>query len=291
MTGFARREGEAAACRWVWEIRSVNGRGLEMRCRLPQGFEGLEPALRQRIGGTLKRGNITATLNIVWTRGEAGVRINQDVLQALLDVAPQIRAQVPDCAPPTVDGLLGLRGVIEVEDTMPSGEARAELEAALLAGFDDGLAELRRVRRGEGGRLAAVLGLQLDRLAALTEDAQRLAAAQPETIHARLKEQIETLLEGVQALPPERLAQEAALLAVKADPREELDRLTAHGHAARALIEGEGAVGRQLDFLCQELNREANTLCAKSPDVDLTRIGLDLKAVIDQFREQVQNIE
>jgi len=291
MTGFARRDGETSACAWTWELRSVNGRGLELRLRLPPGFEAVEPAVRQRMSAVLKRGNVTATLTVVWTRGEAGVRINQDVLQALLALVPQIRAQLPDCAAPTVDGLLGLRGVIDVEDTAPAGEARAALEAALLAGFDEGLTQLRSVRGAEGERLATVLRAQLDRIAELTAQAGGLAAAQPEAIHTRLREQVQALLDAVPALSADRLAQEAALLAVKADLREELDRLVAHAQAARALIGGGGAVGRQLDFLCQEFNREANTLCSKSSNVELTRVGLDLKVVIDQMREQVQNIE
>lgn len=292
MTGFARSEGETLGCAWTWELRSVNGRGLELRCRLPSGFEGVEVAARQRLATAFKRGNITASLNLAAARGAASVRVNEEVLAALLAVAARLRRKCPDWTPPSVDGLLALRGVIELEEAVPTaGEARAALEAALLAGLDEAIARLRAARAAEGERLAAVLAGQLDQLAALTEEAGRLAAAQPEAILARLQEQVQALLDAVPALPAERLAQEAALLAVKADPREELDRLTAHVAAARALLAGEGAIGRQLDFLCQELNREANTLCAKAANVDLTRLGLALKVTVDQLREQVQNLE
>ncbi len=291
MTGFARGEGTHGECAWTWEIRSVNGRGLEVRLRLPAGFEGLEPAVRQRVSAALKRGSVTVTLNLMWTRGQAGVRINQDVLQAVIALVPQIRAQLPDCAAPSVDGLLGLRGVIDVEDTTPTGEARTAFEAALLVGLEGCLAQLLAVRRSEGERLGGAIRTHIDRIADLTEQAARQTGAQPSAILARLQEQVQLLLDAVPALTADRLAQEATLLAVKADPREELDRLRAHCQAARGLMTGDGAIGRQLDFLCQEFNREANTLCSKSADVELTRVGLDLKITIDQLREQVQNLE
>lgn len=291
MTGFARGEGQAGNCAWTWEVRSVNGRGLEVRCRLPLGFEGLETAVRQRITGRLRRGSVAANLLLSWASGRQGVRINTDALEQVIKLIPQLRERMPECEAPRIDGLLGLRGIIEQEDVTPTGEVRAALETALLTGLDDVLDDLVIARRNEGARLETVLSGHLDRVTALTRQAGELAAAQPEAIFRRLKEQVAVLLEAIPAPSADRLAQEAALLAVKADPREELDRLAAHCDAARQLLSSAAAIGRQLDFLCQEFNREANTLCSKSSDVELTRLGLDLKGTIDQLREQVQNIE
>jgi uncharacterized protein (TIGR00255 family) len=291
MTGFARGEGRNEVCAWTWELKSVNARGLEVRCRMPPGFEALEQGVRQRVAARLKRGNISAALSLTWSVGQQGVRINTEVLEQVLALVPQIERRLRDSGPPSIDGLLGLRGVIDVLDPTPTGEARAALEADLLAGLEPVLASLSEVRRAEGERLEAVLRDHLRRLADLCERARRLASAQPAAIFARLSDQLAALLGQSPALTPERLAQEAALLAAKADAREELDRLRAHHQAAQALLDACGPVGRQLDFLCQELNREANTLCAKSADIELTRVGLDLKATVEQVREQVQNIE
>ncbi len=291
MTGFARAEGQQDACSWTWELKSVNARGLDVRCRIPPGFETLEQPVRQRTAAALKRGNVSALLSLTWSSAQQGVRINADVLEQVLALVPLIQGRLGDCRPPSADGLLSLRGVIDVLDPMPTGEARAALESTLLSGLDGALAALLEVRRAEGARLEAVLRDQLQRLAVLGRRAGELASAQPEAIFARLNEQVAALLGQSPALTPERLAQEAALLAAKADAREELDRLRAHCEAALALLDGGGPVGRQLDFLCQELNREANTLCAKAGDIELTRVGLDLKATVEQIREQVQNIE
>jgi uncharacterized protein (TIGR00255 family) len=291
MTGFARGEGQEDACSWTWELKSVNARGLDVRCRMPLGFETLEQPVRQRAAAALKRGNVSAMLSLTWMAGQQRVRINADVLEQVLALVPQIEGRLSDCRPPSADGLLSLRGVIDLLDPMPTGDARAALESTLLAGFDRALSSLIEVRRAEGARLEAVLREQLQRLAMLVEQARELASVQPVAILARLSEQVEALLGQSPALTPERLAQEAVLLATKADAREELDRLRAHREAAMALLDRGGPVGRQLDFLCQELNREANTLCAKSSDIELTRSGLDLKLTVEQIREQVQNIE
>lgn len=291
MTGFARAEGQQDGCCGAWELKSVNARGLDVRCRMPPGFEVLEQPVRQRAAAALKRGNITATLSLTWMTGQQGVKINADVLEQVLALVPKIEARLSELRPPSADGLLSLRGVIDVLDPMPTGEARAALEGALLAGFDQALRSLAEARRAEGARLEAVLREQLQRLAALVEQARELASVQPAAIFSRLREQLNALLGQSPALTPERLAQEAALLATKADAREELDRLRAHRDAALALLDAGEPIGRQLDFLCQELNCEANTLCAKSSDIELTRIGLDLKLTIEQMREQVQNIE
>jgi uncharacterized protein (TIGR00255 family) len=291
MTGFARTEGEAAGCSWTWEVRSVNGKGLEMRCRLPAGFEALEPPVRARIAGMLKRGNIGANLTVAWIERPAGVRVNTEALHQIVALLPDIQHRLPGCRPPSPEGLLGLRGIIEVVDEQPSEETKAALNEAILDGLDGALGALATMRREEGARMAAVLDGHLGRIAELCGSADTLAAAQPAAIMARLQEQVGALIDAIPALSEDRLAQEVALLATKADLREELDRLKAHHEAARALVSGDGPVGRKLEFLCQEFNREANTLCSKSADVELTRVGIDIKATIDQLREQVQNIE
>ena len=291
MTGFARAEGQEAGCSWTWEVRSVNGKGLEMRCRLPAGFEALEPRVREHVSATLKRGNIGANLTVTWIERPAGIRVNTEALHQVIALLPEIQHRIPGCRPPSPEGLLGLRGIIEVVDEQPAEETKAALDEAILAGLDRAVDSLAAMRRQEGARMAAVLDGHLGRIAGLCGEADGLAAAQPAAIMARLTEQVSVLMDSIPALPEDRLAQEVALLATKADLREELDRLKAHLEAALALLAGGGAVGRKLDFLCQEFNREANTLCSKSADVQLTRVGIDIKATIDQLREQVQNIE
>lgn len=291
MTGFARRDGEADVCSWTWEVKSVNARGLEVRCRLPVGFEEMEAAVRRRVASSLKRGNISVMLSLTWSAGQQRVQINTQLLEDLLALMPHIGSRLGTVRPPSVDGLLALRGVVEVLEPAPTAEMRQALETEMLARLDQVLTSIMAIRHAEGDRLAMILREQLRRLGALCDQACTLASTQPQAILARLKEQVSVLLGESPALTPDRLVQEAALLAAKADPREELDRLCAHHQAALGLLDSEGAIGRQLDFLCQELNREANTLCAKSPDIELNRIGLDLKSVIEQIREQVQNIE
>lgn len=291
MTGFARTEGQAAGCSWTWEVRSVNGKGLEVRSRLPAGFEALEPRVREHVAATLKRGNVGANLTVTWIERPAGVRVNTEALHQIVALLPDIQRRLPGCRPPSPDGLLGLRGIIEIVDEQPTEETRAALDEAILDGLDRALGSLAAMRREEGGRMAAVLDGHLGRIAGLCREAEGLAAAQPAAIMARLVEQVGALVDTIPALPEDRLVQEVALLATKADLREELDRLKAHHEAARELVAADGPVGRKLEFLCQEFNREANTLCAKSADVQLTRVGIDIKATIDQLREQVQNIE
>ena len=291
MTGFGRAEGQDQNCAWAWELRSVNGKGLDVRCRLPAGFESLEQPSRERAAAALKRGNVSLTLSVERTAQAGSVRVNTAVLDEILALLPQVEARLANPAPSSADRLLALRGVIEVADEMPTGESRKALDAALLAGLERALASLAAMRGQEGARLAPVLAAHLDAIAALCERAEALASTQPAMILERLRQQVAALGEAVPALPEERLAQELAMLALKADAREELDRLKAHVQAVSHLLAGDGAVGRRLDFLCQEFNREANTLCSKSADVELTAVGVELKAVIEQFREQVQNIE
>ncbi len=291
MTGFARSVGQANECAWAWEVRSVNGKGLDARCRLPSGFEALELKARERATRKLKRGSVWMNLTVTRSERQADIQVNTDALNRIIDILPEIQQRLPEFRPTSAEGLLGLRGMIEIVDQQPSEEERAALDTALLDGLDQTLDSLAAMRHEEGTSMATVLDGHLDRIGALCEEAERLAAIQPDAIRERLREQVAALLEATPALPEDRLAQEVAVLAAKADTREEVDRLKAHREATMALLAGTGPVGRKLEFLCQEFNREANTLCAKSSDVELTRVGIDLKATIDQLREQVQNIE
>lgn len=290
MTGFARVQGQYQDVGWTWEIRSVNARGLDVRCRLPAGSDGLETAARERVGRAFSRGSINVALAATLAPGSA-VRVNEALLGQLLDVVAGWRHRFPDITPPSADGLLALRGVLEPVDAVEPEDVREAREAAMLESLGSAIDALAIMRTAEGARLAEVLTAQLDEIGRLIEAAEGAAAVRPDAIRARLRSLLDLLLENAPGLPEERLAQEAALLVAKGDIREELDRLKAHVGAAREMIAGGGAVGRRLDFLCQEFNREANTLCSKSSDVALTRTGLALKAVIEQFREQIQNIE
>ena len=291
MTGFARTEGHAIDRCWTWEVRSVNGRGLEIRSRLPAGYEGLEIPIRERVARRFKRGNLWLTLTVSRSEGQSSVRINTEVLDQVLALVPEIQHRLVDFRPTSAEGLLALRGVLEPVDDALSEEERAAFERAVLGNLDHALDSLEHMRQQEGSRLMVLLRDHIERIANLCSKAESSAAAQPACIFQRLKDQLAALGDITPPMSEERLVQEAALLASRADTREEIDRLKAHGEAARTLLSGEGPAGRRLDFLCQEFNREANTLCAKSSDVTLTRIGLDLKVTIDQLREQVQNIE
>jgi uncharacterized protein (TIGR00255 family) len=287
MTGFARTEGEAAGTAWAWELRGVNGRGLELRFRLPPGMDALEPALREAAARVLRRGNINANLTV--RRAEAGrLAVDAATLDQLLALALELHARIPGSAPPRAEALLGLPGVLRAN--APAEDAAAPT-AAIAAGFQEALDQLVAARRAEGSRLAATLGGLLDEIAGLHAAATAQAADQPAAQRARLLETVKSLLREVPPLPEERIAQEVALLAARADVREELDRLASHLVAAHALLAEGAYIGRRFDFLVQELNREANTLCSKSASAALTTTGLRLKATIEQLREQVQNIE
>jgi uncharacterized protein (TIGR00255 family) len=288
MTGFARAEGEGDGISWVWELRSVNGRALELRLRLPPGFEPLEPQLRAALGQRCRRGNVSATLSV--TRlVPAGIRVNRPMLDQIVALIRDLAGEI-EAAPPRLDGLLAVRGVIETveEDPEPVIMVRRD---AVLAGWLQALDRLAVARQEEGARLGALLTDQRAQLAGLVDAASASAAAQPAAIRARLEALLAELSGLASPVPEERVAQELAMLVTRADVREELDRLRAHIAQAGELLGRGDAVGRELDFLCQELNREANTLCSKSADIELTRIGLSLKAAIEQFREQVQNLE
>ncbi len=291
MTGFARAEGKDDQAAWTWEIRSVNGRGLDSRLRVPPSYERIEGPSRDLIAKHVKRGNIQATLAVTSQGAGAKISVNRDVLEQAIHLASELAHRLPSARPPSVDGLLALRGVIEPAEHEPTPDERARREKMILGDLDQALMRLVLARGGEGHKLAEVLRARLDDVERLTHAAEKLAALQPQAIQARLAKNVAALLEASPAMSSERLAQEVALLAAKADLREELDRLKAHVAQARELIAAGAGVGRRLDFLCQEFNREANTLCSKSEDIELTRIGLDLKAAIEQIREQVQNIE
>ncbi len=293
MTGFACREGGDAKVTWSWEIKSVNGRSLDLRCRIPNGYEPLEAAAREAAPKHCARGNVSITLSVGRAEAVPSLRVNRDLLDQLVRLAGELesRADGKTLAPARLDGLLGVKGVLEVVEEEESGDETAARMAAMRKDLQTALKELSAARRAEGKHLKAAVETHLQTIEELTDKAAARAEAQPEALKARLKSLVEELLEAVPALPEERLAQEAALLAARGDVREELDRLRAHSAAARELLEGGGTVGRRLDFLCQEFNREANTLCSKASDVELTRLGLDLKSAVERLREQVQNIE
>ncbi len=288
MTGFARAQGEAHGISWAWEVKSVNGRGLDLRLRLGAGFDALEPELRAALAQRFRRGNLSANLAVTRTTPPP-LRVNREALAQLVTLINELSGEI-EAAPPRLDGLLGLRGVVEtVED---EDEAVAEARRRMvLADWIAALDQLVRARAEEGARIDALLRSQLGEMAVLVEAAMVCAAAQPAAIRERLRTALASLADVVPAMPEERLAQEVALLAARSDIREEIERLRAHLEQAADLLQHGEAVGRRLDFLCQELNREANTLCSKSADIELTRTGLALKAVVEQFREQVQNIE
>ncbi|HUZ74347.1 MAG TPA: YicC/YloC family endoribonuclease [Stellaceae bacterium] len=290
MTGFARAEGHGEGLSWAWEVKSVNAKTLDLRFRFPPGLDALELPLRASIAERLKRGSVTAGLTLARGGPAGGLKLNREALAAVLAIAHEVAAEA-ETAPPRVDGLLAIKGVLESGEEAEDEATRERRQAMLLASWREALERLGTMRLAEGQRLVAVLEARLDEIAELIVAAEASAAVQPAALRAKLKEQVAVLLAAVPALPEERLAQEAALLIAKADVREELDRLAAHVAAVRALLGEGGAVGRRLDFLCQELNREANTLCSKSADLALTRIGIALKAAIEQLREQVQNIE
>ncbi len=295
MTGFARTEGGHGAYRWHWEIRSVNGKSLDCRFRLPAGFEDIEKNLREELSTAIKRGNCQAALQMDRSAAETSVRVNEavlaDVLRASKTVAGAAAAEGLELAPPTTDGLLAIRGVLETADVEEHEADQKALRSAIIASFGEAAKALAAARREEGQKLDEIVRGQIDLIESLTKAAGASPAGSIEAFRQRLKEQVAELLEASPSLSEERLAQEAALLSTKADVREELDRLNAHVAQARELADSDEPVGRRLDFLTQEFNREANTLCSKAADNDLTRIGLDLKAVIDQLKEQVQNVE
>lgn len=290
MTGYARAAGAVPGTAFACEVKSVNGRGLDIRLRLAPGFDALESDIRQLIGKVISRGSLTFNLTVERDGAGGDLLLNRQALATVLSAIDDLRGAVPTASPPSLDGILGLKGVLEQRDRPISAEAGEALTSAILDAANRALADLIQARRQEGAQIAVVLLDRLDEVEALVQRAEIHPARSRDTILNKLRQQVADLAADI-TIPEDRLAQEALLLATKADIREELDRLTAHIASARQLIRGGGAVGRRLDFLAQEFNREANTLCSKSNAVELTAIGLDLKAAIDQLREQVQNIE
>ncbi|GIL03022.1 MAG: hypothetical protein BroJett030_29210 [Alphaproteobacteria bacterium] len=291
MTGFARVEGRAdgpaGPVRWTWELRSVNAKGLDIRLRLPPGFEPVEIDCRRVIAARLARGNIQASLR--WEpEGVAEIPVvNRDVLDAVLGAVEELRRRLGS-PPPAAEAILSIRGVMDVASPTEDEEAVARRNRAVLTGLERAVGELIAVRAGEGGQIVAVLKGHVEEIARLTAAVEADPSRSADALRARLAAQV-ALLAG--SLDEERLYQEAAMLAARADLREELDRLNAHVHAAVALLDGDGPAGRKLDFLAQEFNRESNTICSKSNAAAVTRLGLEMKVVVDQFREQVQNLE
>jgi uncharacterized protein (TIGR00255 family) len=290
MTGFARVEGEWLTDRFVWEVRSVNARGLDIRCRVPSGFEAMEPDVRARLSKKLTRGSVNLTFSVVSGAASSNVVLNRAALDALMTSVKEAAKDYGVDAP-GLEALLSARGVIEVSEPALSDEDRESRAKAMMTALDAAIASLIEARKQEGKHLASLLTGHIDRMEELLEAARSTAETQPEMLRERLHRQVSELMTASKGLDETRLTQELALLATKADVREELDRLAAHIAAARDLLAADGAVGRKFDFLTQEFGREANTLCSKAVDIALTRIGLDMKAVIDQIREQVQNVE
>ncbi len=290
MTGFARTSGHRPPWAWAWEIKAVNAKGLDVRLRLPPGFDRIEAEARAKLTGGLARGTVYATLTAQREATTPQVRINTEILSALAEAVGNMPSN-PNMRLASLDGLLGVRGVVEVTDAVDDESVLAEAAAAALGGLEGALKDLVQARKTEGAALQAVLSARVERIASLTQSAEDCPGRKVEAVKARLAQAIALLTDTSPALDPARLHQEALLMAAKADVREELDRLKTHVTAARALLASDAPAGRKLDFLAQEFAREANTLCSKSNDAALTSIGMELRVEIEQFREQVQNIE
>ena len=290
MTGFARREGTTGRWRWAWELRSVNGKGLDVRIRLPQGLERLENDVRRLIGERFSRGNMQASLSVSAAENRFETVLNQEALAAVLALRDQLGGII-DPTPLQLDTLLSIRGIIEFRETEDSEDALAVRDAEIADGLLVALSDLRSMREHEGAALGRVLNDHVSTIEGLTVTIEGDPSRSPREIAARLSAQVAMLMDTAGKFDQDRLHAEAALLATKADLREEIDRLKAHVVAARELLARGGPVGRKLDFLAQEFNRESNTICSKSNASAVTAAGIELKVVIDQFREQIQNLE
>jgi len=290
MTGFGRADGSRGAASWYFEIRSVNGRGFDLRTRLPNGNEALEPRMRDFLLKRITRGNVTINLQFDKAVAAPEIRLNEVALAQVVAAAERVR-QLTGGLPAATEGLLALRGVLEVVEPTETEDERAGRVAAMMATFETALDQFVENRAAEGARLAAVLAAEVAEIESLVERVRASPARKPETIAARLGEQIQRLLATSNTFEPERLHQEAVLVATRADVEEELQRLVVHIAAARDLLAETAPVGRKFDFLTQEFNREANTLCSKANDPDMSRCGQSMKVLIDQMREQVANIE
>jgi uncharacterized protein (TIGR00255 family) len=290
MTGFARSQGASGPYTFEWELKSVNAKGFDLRMRLPPGWDDLEAIAKKRAGEVLSRGTVYANLNVKRANAVSAIRINEDVLASIVRVAGVLASKI-DAVAPSIDGLLSIKGVIEVVEPESDEAEDKAAKAAAVTAFEAALANLVEMRQREGIALGQILAQRMDEVERLARKAEASPGRKPDAIRARLAEQIATLLESSDRFDPDRLNQEAIMIATKADIREELDRIASHIAQAREMIGKGGPVGRRLDFLAQEFNREVNTCCSKSNDLELTNTGLEMKNVVEQFREQVQNLE
>jgi uncharacterized protein (TIGR00255 family) len=290
MTGFARSHGASGPYTFEWELKSVNAKGFDLRLRLPPGWDELEALAKKRVGELLSRGTVYANLNVKRANAASAVRINEEVLSSIVRVAGELAGRI-DAVAPSIDGLLAIKGVIEVVEPESDEEEDKAAKAAAAASFEQALNDLVQMRRREGTTLGQILGQRMDEIERLAKKAEAAPGRKPEAIRARLAEQVAALLEASDRFDSDRLNQEALMIAAKADIREELDRIASHISQVREMIGKGGPVGRRLDFLAQEFNREVNTCCSKSNDLELTNTGLEMKNVVEQFREQVQNLE
>ncbi len=291
MTGFARSEGTTGRYRWAWEFRSVNGKGLDIRPRLPQGLEHLETEVRRLVTERLTRGNLQVALSLTVSENRVEAVLNRDALDAMLRLRDELGPDLIDPAPLRLDTLLSIRGLVDLREAADDEAAIAARDGDIVAGLERAVAALVEMRASEGDALRRVLEDQITRIEDLALRIEADPSRHPEEIGRRLENQLATILDNTSGLDRDRLHSEIALLATKADLREEIDRLKAHVIAARELLATGGPIGRKLDFLAQEFNRESNTICSKSNAVAVTSAGIELKVVIDQFREQVQNLE
>ena len=290
MTGFARSHGASGPYAFEWELKSVNAKGFDLRLRLPPGWDEIEAFAKKRAAELLSRGTVYANLNVKRANALSAVRINEEVLASVVKVATQLAGRI-DAVAPSIDGLLAIKGVIEVVEPESDEEEDKAAKAAAASAFDEALTGLVAMRQREGTALAQILIQRMVEVEALAKKAEAAPGRRPEAIKARLAEQVAALLETSDRFDADRLNQEALLIAARADIREELDRIASHIAQARELIERGGPIGRRLDFLAQEFHREVNTCCSKSNDIELTNTGLEMKNVVEQFREQVQNLE
>jgi uncharacterized protein (TIGR00255 family) len=290
MTGFARSHGTSGPYAFEWELKSVNAKGFDLRMRLPPGWDELEPLTRKRAAEVLSRGTVYANLTVKRANALSTVRVNEDVLASIVKIAGELAGRI-DAVAPSIDGLLAIKGVIEVVEPDSDEAEDAAAKAAAAVAFEQALNHLIEMRKREGVTLGQILSQRMDEIESLMKKAEAAPGRKPEAIKTRLAEQIAALLEASDRFDPDRLSQEAVMIAAKADIREELDRIASHISQAREMIRKGGAIGRRLDFLAQEFNREVNTCCSKSNDLELTNTGLEMKNVVEQFREQVQNLE
>jgi uncharacterized protein (TIGR00255 family) len=290
MTGFARSHGTSGPYAFEWELKSVNAKGFDLRMRLPPGWDEIEAPARKRAAEVLSRGTVYANLNVKRAGALSTVQVNEEVLASILKVAGALAGRI-DAVAPSIDGLLAIKGVIEVVEPASDEEEDKAARLVVAMAFDEALGALVEMRKREGVTLGQILSQRMDEIELLARKAESAPGRKPEAVRARLSEQIAALLETSDRFDADRLTQEALLIAAKADIREELDRIASHISQAREMLGKGGAVGRRLDFLAQEFNREVNTCCSKSNDLELTNTGLAMKNVVEQFREQVQNLE